>query len=73
LTILGDDFTDAGHRLNEEPGPRFLHTDKSPIRTIPMGKTSKEAYENFLRAFNNQLVKEVPNVVNKQAVVAKIK
>ena len=73
LTILGDDFTDAGHRLNEEPGPRFLHTDRTPIRTISMGKSSKEAYENFLKGFNNQLVKEVSNVVNKQAVVSKIK
>ena len=73
LTILGDDFTDAGHRLNEEPGPRFLYTDRTPIRMIPMGKSSKEAYENFLKAFNNQLVREVSNVVNKQAVVTKVK
>jgi len=58
LTIMGDDFTDVGHRLNEEPNPRFLHTDKTPIRNIDMGKTSKEACQNFLLAFNNQLVKE---------------
>lgn len=59
LTLLGDDFTDAGHRLNEEPGARFLYTNGEPIRTIDMGKSSKEAYQNFLRAFNNQIPKEV--------------
>lgn len=55
LTILGDDFTDAGHRLNEPPGARFLFSSGRPIREIPMGKTSKEAFENFMKAFNNQL------------------
>ena len=71
LTILGDDFTDAGHRLNEAPGARFLHTDGTPVRHINMGKTSKEAYENFLKGFNNQLVKEVANVVNVKTVESK--
>lgn len=59
LTILGDDFNDVGHRLNEEPGARFLYTNGEPIRVIDMGKSSKESYANFLKAFNNQLVKEV--------------
>lgn len=59
LTILGDDFNDVGHRLNEEPDARFIYPGGEPIRTIPMGKTSKEAYGNFLKAFNNQLPKEV--------------
>ena len=58
LTILGDDFIDAGHRLNEPPTPRFLYTNGKPIRKIPMGKSSKEAYENFMKAFNNQLIEE---------------
>lgn len=58
LTILGDDFTDAGHRLNEAPGARFLYSNQEPIRVIKMGKSSKESYDNFLKAFNNQLVKE---------------
>lgn len=62
LTILGDDFNDVGHRLNEEPGARFLYTNGEPIRVIDMGKSSKESYQNFLRAFHNQLVKEVKSI-----------
>ena len=58
LTILGDDHIDAGHRLNEPPEPKFLYSNGVPIRQIPMGATSKEAYENFIRAFNNQLKEE---------------
>ncbi len=55
LTIMGDDFIDAGHRLNEPPDPKFLYTNGEPIREISMGKTSKEAYENLIKAFNNEL------------------
>ena len=58
LTILGDDRIDAGHRLNEPPGPRFLYTNGEPIRQISMGSTSKEAYGNFIKAFSNQLAEE---------------
>lgn len=57
LHILGDEYLDVGHRLNENPDPKFLYTDKTPIREIDMGKTSKEAYENFMKAFNNELIK----------------
>lgn len=64
LTIMGDDFIDAGHRLNEPPQPRFLYRGTNePIRKIPMGSSSKEAYENFIKAFNNQLEKEVSDPV----------
>ncbi len=53
LTILGDDHVGAGHRLEN----RFEYKDGSPIREIPMGTNSKEAYINFIKAFENQLEK----------------
>ncbi len=55
LTILGDDFTDAGNRLEEN----FLHKDKTRVRQIDMGNSSQEAFDNLEKAFNNELIKEV--------------
>lgn len=77
LTILGDDYVDAGHRLNEPPDAKFLYTNGEPIRRIPMGKTSKEAYDNFMKAFHNKLVKQEggsqkqQNPVKKKGLVLK--
>ena len=74
LIIQGDDFIDAGHRLNEPPNPKFLYTNGEPIREIPMGKTSKEAYDNLTKAFNNKLEKprkEEKVKVGKKAVKKK--
>jgi len=51
LKILGSESLDAGHRLKE----RFRYTDKTRIRKIPMGRSEEEAYENFIKAFNNKL------------------
>jgi len=74
LTIMGDDFTDAGHRLNEPPDQNFLYTNGEPVREINMGKTSKEAHDNFMRGFNNKLVKEGGStVVQKKGLKLKIK
>lgn len=53
LYIEGDDHIGAGHRLES----RFKYTDGSPIKEIPMGHSPKEAYENFMKAFNNQILK----------------
>lgn len=51
LTIRGDDHTDAGHRLRRH----FKYIDGTRIRKIPMGKSEKEAYDNFIAAFYNEL------------------
>lgn len=51
LTICGDDHIDAGHRLSSH----FRYTDGTRVRDIPMGKSEKEAYENFTAAFENKL------------------
>lgn len=51
LTILGDDHIGAGHRLTNH----FLTPSGKRIRRIPMGTSSKEAYQNFMKAFHNQL------------------
>jgi hypothetical protein len=52
LQIQGDDVVAAGHRLEE----RFIDSDTGePLKFIPMGSSSKESYENFQAAFNNEL------------------
>jgi hypothetical protein len=53
LYVNGDDYIDAGHRLEG----RFLYPDGTPIRKIPMGKSKEEAYKNFVLAFENKLPK----------------
>lgn len=55
LQIEGDELVAAGHRLEG----RFLYTDGTPIKRIPMGKSRQEAYTNLVAAFNNELEKEV--------------
>lgn len=54
LTILGNDYIDVGHRLEEN----FKYVDGSRVRKISMGNSSYEAYQNFLSAFNNKLIKK---------------
>lgn len=49
LQIRGDDFAQAGCRCEQN----FLTKSGEPIIRIPMGKSSKEAYQNIVRAFNN--------------------
>lgn len=53
LYIQGDDYIDAGHRIEG----RFLYSDGTPIQKIPMGKSKEEAYRNFVLAFENKLPK----------------
>lgn len=53
MIIQGDDYIDAGHRIEG----RFLYTDGTPIRRIPMGNSKDEAYQNFVDAFENKLTK----------------
>lgn len=61
FTIMGDDFIDAGNRLNEPPKVHFQYTDGTFIREIDMGNNSKQAYQQFMKAFNNELEREVKN------------
>lgn len=53
LLIEGDDYIDAGHRLEN----RFKYPDGSDIRSIPMGSSKEQAFKNFLDAFENKLQK----------------
>jgi hypothetical protein len=53
LIIRGDDYVDAGHRVEG----RFNYPDGTPIKRIPMGSTKEEAYKNFVSAFENKLAK----------------
>jgi len=50
LQIGKDDYTEAGCRCEKN----FLTPDGDSIFKIPMGNSSKEAYENFVNAFNNK-------------------
>lgn len=50
LTIVGDDYIQAGHRFAE----RFRTPDGRRLRCIDMGRDEKEGYKNFLAAWNNK-------------------
>lgn len=52
FVIRGSDRVDAKNRLRD----RFRTTKGEPIYSIPMGNDEKEAYENFLKAFNNKQI-----------------
>lgn len=69
LTILGSESKDAGHRLKE----RFRYTDGSRIRKIEMGNSEKEGYDNFIKAFNNELEKPMETKGANKVVKAKSK
>lgn len=51
LIIGGSDEVDAGNRVEGH----FLDTDGQPLDRIPMGNSAKEAYRNFIAAFENRL------------------
>jgi len=53
LRIRGNNDYLAGCRVVD----RFLYSSGEPIDEIAMGNSSKEAYSNFVVAFNNQLSK----------------
>lgn len=50
LQIQGDEYITAGHRMEGH----FLTIEGETVFKIPMGKSKEEAYENLMRAFNNQ-------------------
>jgi hypothetical protein len=51
LWIEGDDYLDAKCSADEN----FWTADgKDRVRAIPMGESKEEAYENLIRAFNNE-------------------
>jgi len=52
LYIAGDELVGAGHRIKG----RFRTKNDLGILSIPMGKSSKEAYDNLVRAFNNEQI-----------------
>lgn len=70
LTILGDDHIAAGHRLEHH----FHAPDGTPLREIHMGSSAKEAYKNFIDAFNNRYTpksKKTTDAPKKTGVVKK--
>lgn len=50
LQIRGTDYVEAKCR----PEDNFLTTSGEPVFKIPMGNTPDEAYENIVKAFNNE-------------------
>lgn len=56
LTIRGDEnLTEPGTRCEG----RFLYTDGTPIKDIPMGISKEESYANLVSAFENKLVRPI--------------
>lgn len=51
LIIGGSDEVDAGHRVEG----RFQYPNGEPITTIPMGRSPKEGFRNFVQAFGNHM------------------
>jgi hypothetical protein len=66
LRILGDDHVSAGHRLEK----RFRYVDGSPVRFIPGGTSAEETWENFQRAFDNDLD---PSIVPQRRTKKKVR
>jgi len=62
LVIGGDDHIGAGHRLET----RFKYPDGTPIQKIDMGRTSREAYDNFMLAFNNLYERKGGPIIKKK-------
>lgn len=69
LTIGGSEDLEAGTRCEEN----FFTTKKERIINIPMGNSSKEAYDNLLTAFHNKQVGNGKEVLVKRKVKVKTK
>jgi len=54
LTIEGSDDVDAKNRMGS--AGRFFTPKGEAIRSVDMGDSAQEGYDNFLKAFNNQQV-----------------
>jgi hypothetical protein len=67
LVIEGNDHIGAGHRLQG----RFKYLNGDPINQVPMGSNPSEAYNNFIKAFNNKLEKGGIEPVKKGLVIRK--
>ena len=67
LIIQGDETVDAGHRCEG----RFLYTDGTPIKRIPMGNSKEEAYTNFVAAFENRLARPSGEGAVKKKIILK--
>ena len=69
LQIREDDFAMAGCRCEEN----FLTPDGQQIFKIPMGNSPQEAYDNLLKAFNNQQTETyAPEGVARRSVPANV-
>lgn len=62
LTIEGDDHISAGHRFGE----RFRTPDGQRLRNIDMGTSAKEAYKNFVAAWNNKYDADSDDLVEEE-------
>lgn len=70
LQIQGDEYVVAGHRMSGH----FLTPKGETVFRIPMGTNEKEAYQNLVKAFNNQQVhsyREVGKVKRESDTVKK--
>jgi len=68
LQIRADSDISAGIRTGVGEDQRFRYTDGTPIEAIPMGTSPKEAYENFVAAFENRLPRKKGGIGTGKAV-----
>jgi len=65
LLIRGNEHIMAKCNLEDN----FLTTSGERITAIPMGNSSKEAYENFMKAYNNQQIEAYSDIFVKGGLV----
>ncbi len=62
LIIGGSDEVDAGNRCEGH----FMDPHNGPLDRIPMGASAREAYRNFVAAFNNELQTGLEKAIQEQ-------
>lgn len=64
LQIQPSSFIHSGHRVDGH----FLTVNGEPVFRIPMGNNSQEAYQNIVKAFNNQQVNTFFHIAEKEPI-----
>ena len=62
LTLVGNDYIEAGHRLEEN----FLYPGKNRIRSLGVEGSAEGAYESLIQAFDNELEAPPPEAKRKR-------
>lgn len=69
LQIVGDEHIVAKNKMKGH----FISSDGEPVYKIPMGNSEEEAYENLMKAFNNEQERSYKTTFTKRKSTAKRK